>query len=211
MTLSLNEVEATAKKAARGAGYPWGLAEEAGRAVRCLCAHDLDGCAALARLLAQTDGADLSGWTPQTGDGDWTAASGTLCPLITGAALSDRAGLLSQGGIGLDWTAEPLLLVPFALLCARRLGVVVAVAWGTSKATTDGTGIAIAGLLAGPACDRVGIWAGGGHQRAMRRRYRADPSPEVHAALDRLAHRTYAPATEASRLRGAGAGLSDND
>ena len=37
MNLSLNEVEATAKKATRGAGYPWGLAEEAGKAVRWLC------------------------------------------------------------------------------------------------------------------------------------------------------------------------------
>ena len=32
MNLSLNEVDAMAKKAARGAGYSWGLAEEAGKA-----------------------------------------------------------------------------------------------------------------------------------------------------------------------------------
>ena len=31
------------------------------------------------------------------------------------------------------------------------------------------------------------------------------------AALEALGHRTYAPATEASRLSGAGAGLTDND
>ncbi|NND22495.1 MAG: DUF3726 domain-containing protein, partial [Silicimonas sp.] len=42
MSYSLNEVEATAKKAARGAGYPWGLAEEAAKATRWLCAHDID-------------------------------------------------------------------------------------------------------------------------------------------------------------------------
>ena len=40
MSLSLNEVESTAKKAARGAGYPWGLAEEAAKAT--LEANDID-------------------------------------------------------------------------------------------------------------------------------------------------------------------------
>jgi hypothetical protein len=34
---------------------------------------------------------------------------------------------------------------------------------------------------------------------------------ECIATLTRFAHNTYAPATEASRLAGAGAGLSDND
>ena len=55
-----------------------------------------------------------------------------------------------------------------------------------------------------------------GHQRRRRhlpskRHLRADPDPNDWAALLAFAHRTYAPATEESRLRGAGAGLSDND
>jgi hypothetical protein len=36
-------------------------------------------------------------------------------------------------------------------------------------------------------------------------------APEAFATLNELAARTYAPATDASRERGAGAGLSDND
>ena len=51
MTLSLNEVQAQAFKAARGAGYAWGLAEEAGKATRWLCGHGLDGVALLVELL----------------------------------------------------------------------------------------------------------------------------------------------------------------
>ena len=35
MTWSLNEIESLAKKAARGAGLDWGLAEEAGKTTRC--------------------------------------------------------------------------------------------------------------------------------------------------------------------------------
>ena len=43
MSLSLNEVESLAKKAARGTGYPWGLAEEAAKASRWLAARGVDG------------------------------------------------------------------------------------------------------------------------------------------------------------------------
>ena len=51
MSYALNEVEATAKRAARGAGYSWGLAEEASKATRWLCAKGIDGSAVLAGLL----------------------------------------------------------------------------------------------------------------------------------------------------------------
>jgi len=40
---------------------------------------------------------------------------------------------------------------------------------------------------------------------------RADVSAESWQRLSTFAHRTFAPATDASRLRGAGPGLSDND
>ena len=40
---------------------------------------------------------------------------------------------------------------------------------------------------------------------------RAMPDPQDWAQLEALARLTYAPATDESRLNGAGAGLSDND
>ena len=48
MNWSLNELDAMARKAARGAGYSWGLAEEAGRATRWLAAAGLPGPMCLA-------------------------------------------------------------------------------------------------------------------------------------------------------------------
>ena len=38
-----------------------------------------------------------------------------------------------------------------------------------------------------------------------------DIADEIWEALSAFAHRTYVPASEASRLKGAGAGLTDND
>jgi len=40
---------------------------------------------------------------------------------------------------------------------------------------------------------------------------RAEVRADALARLERLARRTYAPATERSRMAGAGAGLTDND
>ena len=93
MSYSLNEVEATAKRATRGAGYAWGVSEDAAKATRWLCAHDLDGVAHLARLL---DAPEPN--APNSVDGDWTG-EGALCPLRTGCLLSDSAHLLNDGSI----------------------------------------------------------------------------------------------------------------
>ncbi|MGI9310230.1 MAG: DUF3726 domain-containing protein [bacterium] len=51
MICSLNQIEQTARKAARGGGAPWGLADEVGKALRWLHAYRLNGAAALAKML----------------------------------------------------------------------------------------------------------------------------------------------------------------
>ena len=73
MSWSLGEVRALSVKATRGAGFPWGLAEEAGYAVVWLQARKVDGCAALADYLSFIA-------TSTNSDSD--------CPIRRGAALS---------------------------------------------------------------------------------------------------------------------------
>ncbi len=102
MTLSLNEVDALAKKATRGAGYPWGHAEEAGKAVRWLCQNGVDGCAILARTLAHFDGRDGASGTPDVTQTPWQSPGDTLCPIIAGTALSDMAPALRDGAIRMN-------------------------------------------------------------------------------------------------------------
>ena len=210
MTLSLNEIEATAKKAARGAGYPWGLAEEAAKATRWLCARDADGCGALAGLLERFDGKDVAGLLPQTDRGPWSARDGMLCPLATGAAISDLGHDVAANGIRTEAIAEPVLLVPFAALVARAFKEPVTVTAGDMALCTDGERMSSTGP-APHSSPGVSLCIGGTIDRPSKILERADPDPDAWAALLALAHRTYAPATEESRRKGAGAGLSDND
>ncbi len=210
MTMSFNEVEALAKKATRGAGYPWGLAEEAAKAVRWLYARDVDGCAELAGLLAQSDGADLTAWRPVQNGSRWAPKGATLCPIATGAALSDEAEALRDGELRIDQVVHPILLAPFACMSAKHLDMRVTIAWDGTFASTDGEALSIAGAASIPVAD-VAVTTGGDLDQPRPYCSRAKPAPDGLALLQHLARRTFAPATDESRLKGAGAGLSDND
>lgn len=210
MTLSLNEVEALAKKATRGAGYTWGLAEEAGKAVRWLCGQSIDGCAELAALLRVQDGVAYADCAPLPGD-VWSATGGRLCPIATGCALSDHAEIL-PGTLEIEAVSQPILLAPFVAGIAQHLDAQVVLNWDGTRVSTDGVALVVEGTAnASPAT--VSLCLGRATklltQQLMSRR--AGPDNQTLAILNRFAHRTYAPATEASRVSGAGAGLSDND
>jgi hypothetical protein len=209
MSFALNEVEAMAKRASRGAGYPWGLAEEAGKATRWLCAQQLDGCAELAKVLEADFAKSLRGHTPATLEEEWKGQS-TLCPLGTGAILSDLAAGIAQKPVTLHDVMQPSLILPFAAYVARKTGGCVMVTCDAIAAVTDGYGLSVANPFPNRAATLV-VQRGGTTVGQTTLASRATPTTEVWATLNRLAHRTYAPATEQSRLLGAGAGLSDND
>lgn len=211
MTVSLNEAEALARKAARGAGYSWGMAEEAGKAVRWLCGRGIDGCAALARLLGAVEGTDLWDWAPRKTDGDWGAHGGTLCPLLTGVALSDAAQVpQDDGGVRMSRVSEAVFLLPFAAAVASRAGTVLTISWNGATAVTDGDRLSLDAPVP-PGVADVRLRLGGELGEARARTSRAAPGAGDLATLTAFAARTYAPATEASRLLGAGAGVTDND
>lgn len=215
MTQSLNEIEALAKKAARGAGMAWGMAEEAGKATRVLSDLGLNGAAALVDLLGRNDGVDHGAIAPQGTASPWSSASGTLCPIAAGALLSDCAGQLEGGAIEMHDVSHSVLLVPFVAMAAGHLGRPVVLSWVGGKVIADGAAV----WLDDPN-QRLSSFepmtltcalgqAGQGAPLAAMGRGRIDGA--TWDALNRFAGRTYAPATELSRQLGAGAGNSDND
>ncbi|SFK53611.1 DUF3726 domain-containing protein [Shimia haliotis] len=208
MTVSFNEVEAMAKKAARGAGYAWGMAEEAGWATRWLCARDLDGCAALAMALQEINGTKIRPISFE--NGELRVAEGAACPVHAGAALSDFAADLRQGPVRLSHVAVPMLLLPFAANVARRIGEPVTVRGNAFEAVVQADAASVTGDIA-VVSDSVVVTSGGTLGDAASGAARATPTKADWATLGEFAHRTYAPATEASRLKGAGAGTNDND
>lgn len=212
MNHSLNEIESMSKLAARGAGYSWGLAEEAAKAARWLSYNDLDGCRALANVLKQFDGSELSDRTPQVGIDTWTGKHERQCPIIAGALLSDSANLLDGRDIRIIGLIQPNMLLFFASLAAKRRGGSVSLTWPGAFAITDGQGTVITDTDS-ISTNQDGVLVQFANEKVATNELqtRAEPEPEAWKALTIFAARTYAPATEQSRLTGAGAGLSDND
>ena len=217
MTFSLNEIEATGKRAARGAGLDWGIAEEAGKAARWLTAHGLPGPELLAELLTQNQGKSYAELVPVSVEGVWQAKSGRLCPLIAGAALADRADEVAAGrDFELGPIAFPLLLAPYAAIGAKLRGAKIEVAWpGVTLTIAPDDGLAVEGDMAAvtartvdnvhcrPAAKDAATLPAGQPGRAV--------DAETWSRLSAFANLTLAPATEASRTLGAGSGLTDND
>ncbi|MGR3615325.1 MAG: DUF3726 domain-containing protein [Paracoccaceae bacterium] len=188
MSFSLNEADVTAKKAARGAGYEWGLAEEAGKAVRWLCRNGLHGCSAMAELVQ--------------------AAPTMACPLAAGLSMSDFPERLREGEIQFEMLDAPLMVLPFAALAAQHLETTVTVHINERAFVTDGHRVSSAPA---PSSDRVLVRLGGHMENPLPEYSRAEPNETAWSILANSAHKTYAPATEESRKLGAGAGESDND
>lgn len=200
MIYSLSEIDANCKKAARGAGFSWGYAEEIGKAARWLAAYQLPGVALLAQYLPlrQEKPEDYLGIAQR-------------CPILTGSGLCDGGRDEMQTSVSVEQVVYPLLLLPSLAQLSEAAGAALSVQWtGTHLTYQDGT-IFIkedAGITSNAATDVSCHWLDaedaaetGDAQEKMTVGQWVDD--EHWAALESLAHRTYVPATEASR-RGAG-------
>lgn len=201
-------------KAAHGAGHYWGVSEDAGRAVRWLCSAGIDGCAALAGLLSGNDPKERDPGSPQVTATAWNSPTGMLCPLLTGMAISDLASSITVEGITLEQVVRPVLLVPFAASAARLAHTGFFVEWQGASLFTDGIGLALAHECRGldvAFAKRVSVRRKQGTGCRPLRMSRFYPTDSDWGKLEEFAARNHAPATDVSRLLGAGAGLSDND
>ena len=186
MSWSFGETQALARKAAFGAGKSWGAAEETGWAVRWLAERGLFGPEALATYLVE-------------------GAAG--CPIDAGISFCDN-GLLEVPCEFGDLRA-PLLFVPFASRLVGA-GASLELAVGAVEIQVSSDAIAVRGTPPSRGSLRAARWSGAMEAPSLCQRVEAI-SPDALAVLERFAARTYAPATDASREAGAGAGLQDND
>ena len=208
MSYSLNEVQAMAKGAVRGAGYDWGLAESTGRAIRWLCRYGVNGVHALATLLEQ----NLSGcslpFAPQDFKDDQKTPA-QICPLQAGTAFSDFS---AQKGpeVAMKNVCVPVLMLPFIARVAHRQGLCLVTSCDGIHASTNGASLWLTQDLPNTA-QRFSVCIGDpvGHPSATC--HRSFARVEDWERLNSFSLRTCAPASEESRLRGAGAGVLDDD
>ena len=218
--LSIGELDSLILKAYRGAGFSWGMAQEAGRAAGWMALRGLPAADCFAELLQHTDGLGHSVLTPaidtasRSGISKDASEGPVCCPVIAGTVLSDF-GTTGSGESSTVCVYSPLILIPFVSACAESAGTALSISTVTGESSiylsADGQLVAGENDFATSATTVLvseSTEAGTGFVAPTARR--AAVSEVVLKQLETLAHRTYVPASELSRS-GAGAGLTDND
>ncbi|CDX46671.1 conserved hypothetical protein [Mesorhizobium sp. ORS 3359] len=189
--LSLNEVETLSAKAARGAGFSWGLAEDIGRASRRIAVEDDNWSQAMLSLAEQAQSFEppspsrAARW--RNGEAD-VATGRPLCPIRTAALLLDEP---------LPANAMPLTILDVGLpiwLDAMLRRSQMRLAGPVGPATSVDVVVERRAEIEQPATSRRGAI----EERTL-------------ATLNSFAARTYVPESERSRLRGAGGGRVDDE
>lgn len=205
---SLNQIQQTARKAARAAGLSWGLADEAGDAVMWLQLYKFNPCGILIDALNNISRTAA----PQNLNGVWIG-DGDLNPFITGAAICDvRARLIN--GIECGAVAYPLLVAGFVggLATAERA---IKMKWGGGEIICTTAGVVVSGdeFLYQARSNFLSVRVG--DFDFERQNLRAGKYGEteiditVWQRLEKMAAATYVAASEISR--GGAGGLTDND
>jgi hypothetical protein len=216
--VSLNEIDAAVKRAARGIGLSWGLADEAGRSARWLAAHRVVGLDIVLAALLAHEGRNLAAMGAIGRDGEWHADSGTLSPILAGARFSDESGRRGQDcGLALAEVIYPILMLPWVAWTSAATNDAFEMLWQDARILVSPVGIELCGPSAGISCSqarrlRIGRIAAAEQDEVWReRRVGVDVETSTWLSLQLLAYRSFVPGSERSRLTGAGAGLSDND
>ena len=232
---SLSEIDTLTRKATRGAGYSWGIAEEVGKAMRWLSAYGFSGPEILAKHLEIVankqqvfipNSKDVTSEEKIFGNDDEP-----LCSLYCGTLINDLGHHLeARRTLTFNNILSPLLALPSAARIAEAYNISVSFSCAETIVICNPDGITIndTPLLMNDNSflllkNDLGIYAKLGTftledkadvicSRAERDFKSTNfPSPqgrsitaEALVTLERFAHQTYAPATDESRLRGAG-------
>lgn len=223
---SLGEIDALARKATRGAAYSWGMAEEVGKAVRWLSAYGFLGVEMLAQHLQVT--ADQSqNFTPCLMNEKTDALlfhnaknldkqESKLCALSCGSLMNDLGYQIRDDKLlSFNNVFFPLLVLPAAGRIAEAYNITVSFKLEDNIDTIiycDPDGISIKDtpplLGAFNVNDSCNILCKKEHSAVKNTHFPYPNNREIKKEaleiLEIFAHKTYAPDTEESRMRGAG-------
>jgi hypothetical protein len=179
---------------------------------------DIDGSGILARLLTEVDHSDADQLLVEPQQDGWYARSEKMSPIFGGPSMGDQLDNLDSG-IDLRHLAYPVLCAGFVGAVIRAHDKPVYLQWQNIELEIKFNQLGIAGdsqSLATSFTDLLTVRPSSQNESDVFERRNGEIAarsvdPSSWRDLEALAHRTYVAATEASRLAGAGAGLSDND
>ena len=118
---TLSEIDTTSKRAARGAGFSWGVAEEVGKNMRLLELFGLSGIKNLNKYLKDYKNRQFQKISLISDINE--ANKYPFCPIILGTNFIDQVKLLDKkNNIQISNVAFPLLFLPFVSRASEIIG-----------------------------------------------------------------------------------------
>jgi len=118
---SFSEIDTTSKRAARAAGYSWGISEEVGKNIKLLEFFGLPGIKNLIYFLKKKKLEKFENLNLITADNKTTKTK--FCPLISGTSFLDQAKSLENlKEIKFNNIAFPILFLPFVSRASELIG-----------------------------------------------------------------------------------------
>ena len=208
---SLGEIEAQCKKAAKGVGLSWGLAEECGMIGRHLSELGLPGPDA---IYANLKFIDEHGWDGSLiHDGSLEQTGKPKTGLLLGVFLLDRLLDVVEKKVQIkDLVLGPLAIVG-ALLRLQNELYYFSVSWDNCQITMNEDGFNVSGENVNPeGVESLSLSILRSSEKACYiKRSTKRRIIESWDFLAKMAHRTYVPESPMSRLLGAGAGENENE
>lgn len=216
--LSLNEIDSSVKKAARGVGMTWGLAEEAGNSARWLAQHGILEISALVSVLSMHD--NKRDWVGISANACLTNTSNAclISPFVLGSFITDLGrdliAVVSQREFRV---LAPILIVPFLSRLAQTYELTLALDWQICRVFFVGGSVSVDGdkrdlLISEPIVISITVAKATASSWPTKLKSGMILTNENDwIKIGEFGYRTYVPASSKSRQFGAGAGTDDND
>ena len=201
---TLSEIDTTSKRAARGAGFSWGIAEEVGKNMRLLELFGLPGIKNLNQFLKDYKEKKFQKVTLISDTNN--ANKYPYCPIILGVNFIDQVNLLDKKiNIQISNVAFPLLFLPFVSRASEMIGKRIFLKIEEKEFLLNLNQSIYSNYLKNEileVCNTINISFIENSNSFNENEWKE---------LYKLSEDTFVEETESLKISGAGAGLTDND
>ena len=199
---SLSEIDTTSKRASKAAGFSWGIAEEIGKAIRSLELFGLPGVINLNLYLKKIK----KNHPKKINKIDKENKNKELCPIYCGVAFLDQCKQLETLEIIKFYNVNyPLLILPFISKASEILGKKILIQFNNTSFLANFNKSILSKNIdkqISPLANEINI-----EFLENKNSFSVQDWKELY----KLSEETFVEESESLKLKGAGAGLTDND
>ena len=201
---TLSEIDTTSKRATRGAGFSWGIAEEVGKNMRLLELYGLPGIKNLNKFLKDYKEKQFQKITLISETN--YASKNPFCPITLGTNFIDQVNLLDKKlNIQISNLAFPILFIPFVSRASEIVGKKIFLKVDDKEFLFNLNQSIYSNYLKNEIlenCNNINISFLENNNSFNENEWKE---------LYKLSEDTFVEETESLKISGAGAGLTDND